>query len=131
VDIYLAAALRRAPDCAPGCSGCTVRLGDTMTLRDFLFRGDLSDLDPAVADLINLETERQIRRLILIPSESTIPWAVRHVLASPFVNIYAEGYPPEETRAMSEAEILDFDARLADFRRYSTRAITRAPRSPI
>ncbi len=90
-----------------------------MTLRDFLFRGDLSDLDPAVADLINLETERQIRRLILIPSESTIPWAVRHVLASPFVNIYAEGYPPEETRAMSEAEILDFDARLADFRRYS------------
>ena len=90
-----------------------------MSLDDFLFRGDLADIDPDVADLINLEAERQMRRLILIPSEATIPWAVREALSSPFHNIYAEGYPPEETRAMGEADILDYDLRLADFRRYS------------
>ncbi|MCC7207968.1 MAG: serine hydroxymethyltransferase, partial [Anaerolineae bacterium] len=90
-----------------------------MSLDDFLFRGDLADMDPDVADLINLEAERQMRRLILIPSEATIPWAVRQALSSPFHNIYAEGYPPEETRQMTEAHILDLDYRLADFRRYA------------
>jgi glycine hydroxymethyltransferase len=90
-----------------------------MTLKDFLFRGEVADVDPDVAELINLEAERQIRRLILIPSEATIPWAVREVLSTQFHNIYAEGYPPEDTRAMSEDEILDVDLRLAEFRRYS------------
>ncbi|MBX3061804.1 MAG: hypothetical protein KF726_02450, partial [Anaerolineae bacterium] len=88
-------------------------------MNDLLFRGTLSDLDPAVADLINLESERQIRRLIMVPSESTIPYAVREALSSAFHNIYAEGYPDEETRQMSEDEILDIDTRLAHFRRYS------------
>lgn len=87
-------------------------------MADFLFRGDLAEIDPDVADLINLEAERQARRLILIPSESTIPWAVRQALTSPFHNIYAEGYPPEETRTMTETELLDFDSQLAQFRRY-------------
>src|SRR5947207_11834948 len=88
-------------------------------MDDFLFRGDLAALDPDVATLINLEAERQLRRLIMIPSESTIPYAVREALTSPFHNIYAEGYPPEETRTMSEAEIMDVDMRLADYRRYA------------
>jgi len=90
-----------------------------MTLKDFLFRGELADVDPDVTDLINLEAERQRRRLIMIPSESTAPLAVRQALMSQFHNLYAEGYPPEETRTMSEAEILDVDTRLADYRRYS------------
>src|SRR5258708_39368047 len=88
-------------------------------MDDFLFRGDLAAIDPEVTDLINLEAERQIRRLIMIPSESTIPFAVRQALTSPFHNIYAEGYPPEETRTMSQGEILDVDLRLAEYRRYS------------
>lgn len=90
-----------------------------MTLSDYLFRGSLADLDPDVADLVNLEAERQVRRLILIPSESTIPYAVRETLTSAFHNIYAEGYPPEETRRMTEAQILDADMRLAEYRRYA------------
>lgn len=88
-------------------------------LHDFLFRGDLADLDPDLADLINLEAARQRRRLILIPSESTVPYAVRQALTSHFHNLYAEGYPPEEMRTMREAELLDFDLHLANFRRYS------------
>ena len=50
-------------------------------MKDFLFRGSLADLDPDVDDLINIEAERQYRKLILIPSESTAPAAVRQALA--------------------------------------------------
>jgi len=88
-------------------------------LQDFLFRGDLADLDPDIADLINLEAARQQRRLIMIPSESTVPYAVRQALTSHYHNLYTEGYPPDEMRLMSEAELLDFDQHLATFRRYS------------
>ena len=88
-------------------------------MSDFLFRGSLADLDPALYDLTQIEAERQYRKLILIPSESAAPLAVREALASAFQNIYAEGYPDEETRTMSEAEILDLDARLAHYRRQS------------
>ncbi len=88
-------------------------------MTDFLFRGSLADLDPEVYELTQIEAERQVRRLILIPSESQAPLAVREALASAFQNIYAEGYPDEATRRMSEEEILDYPARLAHYRRYS------------
>ncbi len=86
---------------------------------DYLFRGTLAELDPDVYELTQLEAERQYRKLILIPSESQAPLAVRDALASAFQNIYAEGYPDEETRWMSEAGILDYPVRLAHYRRYS------------
>lgn len=88
-------------------------------MADYLIRGALKDIDPAVFDLIQIETERQYRKLILIPSESTAPLAVREALGSVFQNLYAEGYPDEETRWMSEDEILDFTALLSHYRRYS------------
>ncbi len=88
-------------------------------MTDFLFRGKLSELDPDVSELINIEAERQNRKLILIPSESTAPPAVRDALGSVFQNIYAEGYPDERMRLMSEDEILDYDEQLAYYRRYS------------
>ena len=83
------------------------------------FEASLEDLDPDVHKLIQLESERQKRRIILIPSESASPVAVREALGSTFQNIYAEGYPNEDTRLMSEAEILDYKTRLAFYRRYS------------
>ncbi len=88
-----------------------------MPIDDFLFRGDIEELDPEVAELIRYETARQQQKLILIPSESTVPYAVRHALSSAFHNLYAEGYPLEETRRMSQQEILDYDLRLPEFRR--------------
>jgi glycine hydroxymethyltransferase len=88
-------------------------------MTDFLLRGNLSDLDPEVDQLIQFEKERQFRKLILIPSESTAPAAVRESLGSVFQNIYAEGYPDEETRWMSEKDILDYTARLSHYRRYA------------
>ncbi|NUQ85854.1 MAG: glycine cleavage system aminomethyltransferase GcvT [Anaerolineales bacterium] len=86
-------------------------------MADYLFRGRLADLDPDVFDLTQLEAERQARKLILIPSESTAPMAVREALASAFQNIYAEGYPDEESRWMTEEEILDYPMRLSHYRR--------------
>ena len=88
-------------------------------MEDFLFRGSLADLDPDVAALVDLETLRQARRLIMIPSESSVPASVREAVGSVFHNIYAEGYPTEESRSLTEAEILDLDIRLAEYRRYS------------
>ncbi len=88
-------------------------------MADFLFRGALAELDPDVHELTQLEVERQYRRLILIPSESAAPLAVREALSSAFQNIYAEGYPDENTRRMTEEAILDYDARLGHYRRYS------------
>lgn len=88
-------------------------------MTDFLFRGKLADLDPEVDQLNQLEAERQYRKLILIPSESSAPLAVRESLASAFQNIYAEGYPDEETRWMKESEILDYPERLSYYRRYA------------
>src|SRR5512138_737017 len=86
-------------------------------MSDYLFRGNLTKLDRDVYELTQLEAERQARKLILIPSESTAPVAVGEALGSAFENIYAEGYPDEETRWMSEEEILDYPARLAEYRR--------------
>lgn len=89
--------------------------------NDFLFRGSLSELDPAVAALIAFETERQARKLIMIPSESSSPWAVREALGSVLVNLYAEGYPDPDTHWLSEDEILDYEQHLARYRRYGDR----------
>ena len=88
-------------------------------MSDYLFRGSLAALDPGVYELTRLEEERQFRKLILIPSESSAPLAVREAMGSAFQNIYAEGYPDEDTRWMQEQEILDYESRLAHYRRYS------------
>ena len=88
-------------------------------MTDFLFRGDLADLDPQLSELTEIEAERQYRKLILIPSESTSPLAVREALATAFHNIYAEGYPSAHTRWLTEDEIFDYDVRIPEDRRYS------------
>ncbi len=87
-------------------------------MLDF-FGSDLASVDPAVADLIQNEAERQGRKLILIPSESQAPEAVREALGSVFQNIYAEGYPDPSIHGDTQAEILDYETQLAHFRRYS------------
>lgn len=88
-------------------------------MDDFLFRGSLAEVDPDVAALCDLEAVRQARKLIMIPSESSVPLAVRETLSSAFHNIYAEGYPPAEWRWLGADDILDVDLRLAELRRNS------------
>src|SRR5678816_4268185 len=88
-------------------------------MADYLFRGNLAKLDRDVYELTQLEQERQYRKLILIASESTAPLAVREALSSAFQNIYAEGYPDDDTRWMDDDEILDYQARLGETGRNS------------
>ena len=88
-------------------------------MSDFLFRGSLKEIDNLVDEIIGYEAERQVRKLILIPSESISPFAIRECLGSVFQNVYAEGYPDEETRWMDEKELLNYSERLTHFHRYS------------
>ncbi len=87
-------------------------------MRDFLFYGSLNEIDPSIYDLIQYEEARQNQKIIMIPSESIAPRSVREAIGSVFQNIYAEGYPNEETRWMTEQEILDYEQRLGEYRRY-------------
>ncbi len=86
-------------------------------MLDF-FTTALQTLDPDVHELIDYEAERQARKIILIPSESQAPEAVREALGSVFQNIYAEGYPNPDTHGLSQQEILDYEVQLARYRRF-------------
>jgi len=88
---------------------------------DFLLRADLEQVEPFVADLIRWEKERQARKLILIPSESYAPRAVRQALGSVFQNVYAEGYPPLRMTRDPEERLRDVAWQLAFYRRYADR----------
>ncbi|MCS6774034.1 MAG: serine hydroxymethyltransferase [Thermoflexales bacterium] len=90
-------------------------------MADFLIRGSLADVDPEVAELIQLEHARQLDKLILIASESYVPAAVREAEGSVFQNIYAEGYPHAETIGLTEAEVLDYERQLPFYRRNGDR----------
>ncbi|PKO24193.1 MAG: glycine cleavage system protein T [Chloroflexi bacterium HGW-Chloroflexi-1] len=78
-------------------------------------------VDPDTDAIIGFEEERQARKLIMIPSESIAPKAVRQALGSVFNNVYAEGYPPLRMTREDEETILDFDHELAYYRRYGDR----------
>jgi len=90
-------------------------------MSDFLLRGNLHDIDPEVAQLVELEHARQVHKLVMIASESYVPAAVREAEGSVFQNIYAEGYPHADMRVQSEAEILDYERQLPFFRRNADR----------
>ncbi len=81
----------------------------------------LEQVDPETDRIIGFEEERQARKLILIPSESMAPSAVRQALGSVFNNIYAEGYPPLRMTRDDEPMLLDIPHQLAYYRRYADR----------
>jgi glycine hydroxymethyltransferase len=82
---------------------------------------DLASVDPGIDHIVALEEERQTRHIILIPSESIAPLAVRQALGSVFNNIYAEGYPPTRMCQDDVDLLLEFDHQLAYYRRYADR----------
>lgn len=88
-------------------------------MSNFIFDGSLESLDPDIKKLIDLEENRQDETIILIASESETPTAVHQAIANGFGHVYAEGYPREASRKQTEAQILDIDAELAHYRRYS------------
>ncbi len=88
---------------------------------DVYLGADLGVVDPDVDAIIDFEEERQARKLIMIPSESMAPLAVRQALGSVFNNVYAEGYPPLRMTRDDEDLLLDYPHQLAYYRRYADR----------
>ncbi len=82
---------------------------------------EIADIDPDLDNIIDFEQERQARKLIMIPSESMAPRAVRAALGSVFNNVYAEGYPPLRMTREPEERLLDVAHQLAFYRRYADR----------
>ncbi|RPI58480.1 MAG: hypothetical protein EHM56_01675, partial [Chloroflexi bacterium] len=88
---------------------------------DTFLGAELEAIDPDIDLIIDFEEERQARKLIMIPSESMAPLAVRTALGSVFNNVYAEGYPPLRMTRDDEAMLLDVSHQLAYYRRYADR----------
>ena len=89
--------------------------------HDLFFGVDTAEIDPDIERIIGFEEERQARKLIMIPSESIAPKAVREALGSVFNNVYAEGYPPLRMTRDDEDRLLDEPHQLAYYRRYADR----------
>jgi glycine hydroxymethyltransferase len=53
----------------------------------------LREVDPEIAEIVELETRRQATGLELIPSENLVSEAVLEAMGSVLINKYAEGYP--------------------------------------
>jgi len=71
----------------------------------------LMDVDPEIAKVIRLETERQASKLELIASENFVSEAVLEAMGSPLTNKYAEGYPGK--RYYGGCEFVDMAETLA------------------
>jgi glycine hydroxymethyltransferase len=94
---------------------------DVLSYPDLVFGKTLAEIDPLIHEFINLEEERQNRKIILIPSESLCPLPVREALGSVFTSVYAEGYPPRSMTLEPEARLADVSRQLAHYRRYADR----------
>ncbi len=88
-------------------------------MNDQLGFADLERIDPALSALIAAEEERQREKIILIPSESLTPPAVREALGSVFTSVYAEGYPRGAMRMLPPELLGDIEYQLAGHRRYA------------
>ncbi|MBI3979927.1 MAG: glycine cleavage system aminomethyltransferase GcvT [Chloroflexi bacterium] len=88
---------------------------------DYLFDDGLAETDPALDVIVGREDARQRDKLIMIPSESVPPRAVREALATAFTSVYAEGYPALRMAREGEDQLADVPRQLATYRRYADR----------
>ncbi|MCL5025894.1 MAG: serine hydroxymethyltransferase [Chloroflexi bacterium] len=82
---------------------------------------DLSRIDPLSELILSAEEARQQAKLVLIPSESACPPAVRRVLGSVFTGLYAEGLPEPRATSAEEESSLELECQLAYYHRYADR----------
>jgi len=75
------------------------------------FNRPVAEVDPEVAEILELELERQRRTLELIASENFVPQAVLDCQGSVLTNKYAEGYPG--ARYYGGCEYVDMSEQLA------------------
>jgi glycine hydroxymethyltransferase len=75
------------------------------------FNAPVSEVDPQIAELLDLELNRQQRTLEMIASENFVPLSVLEAQGSVLTNKYAEGYPGK--RYYSGCEFVDLVEQLA------------------
>src|SRR5919201_4890514 len=75
------------------------------------FTRPLAEVDPEIAEVLQLELERQQRTLEMIASENFVPQAVLDCQGSVLTNKYAEGYPGR--RYYGGCEFVDIAGQLA------------------
>jgi glycine hydroxymethyltransferase len=75
------------------------------------FNAPLSEVDPEIAEVLQLELERQQQTLEMIASENFVPVSVLEAQGSVLTNKYAEGYPGK--RYYGGCEHVDVSERLA------------------
>jgi len=85
------------------------------------FGNDIASVDKDIARLIELEEERQNRKLIMIASESICPKPVKQALNSVFTNLYSEGLPSVRMDRETTDEVLDYDFQMTNHRRFADR----------
>jgi glycine hydroxymethyltransferase len=68
-------------------------MSNVSALAPEFFSRPLVEVDPEVAEAVDLELERQQRTLEMIASENFVPQAVLECQGSVLTNKYAEGYP--------------------------------------
>ncbi len=90
-------------------------------MSDAVPHHSLLEFDPQTTALIAAEEKRQREKIILIPSESLTPPAVREALGSALTSVYAEGYPRRAMMELPSEQLADLDAQLASYRRYADR----------
>jgi glycine hydroxymethyltransferase len=88
------------------------------------FNAPVSEVDPQIAELLDLELNRQQRTLEMIASENFVPLSVLEAQGSVLTNKYAEGYPGK--RYYSGCEFVDLVEQLAiDRAKALSRQVTR------
>jgi len=83
----------------------------TPELPSDFFNRPLAEVDPEIAEVLQLELERQQRTLEMIASENFVPLAVLECQGSVLTNKYAEGYPGR--RYYGGCEYIDVAEQLA------------------
>lgn len=86
-----------------------------------IFKSKMEMIDKEISLLSKVEEERQLQKVVLIPSESITPHPVREALSTPFVSIYTEGYPPLRMTREEESKVVDYYYQMARYRRYADR----------
>ncbi|HEX3805124.1 MAG TPA: serine hydroxymethyltransferase [Solirubrobacteraceae bacterium] len=82
----------------------------TQLPADF-FNLPVAEVDPEIAEILNLELDRQQRTLEMIASENFVPVSVLEAQGSVLTNKYAEGYPGR--RYYGGCEFVDMAEQLA------------------
>lgn len=93
------------------CGGAQPECAGIIMWRVFMNFDNIAKQDTEIANIINLELQRQREHIELIASENFVSEAVMAAMGTPLTNKYAEGYPSK--RYYGGCEFVDMAEKLA------------------